>query len=147
MFGASGLLWNLVSFGKFIHDNAFNFSKTFASVSLGFRYEPRHESNALLEIPEREPPWREGNSPGDAKLTSLKRCWKPVQVRLAVWSALYASCIHTWSLVLKQRPPSGFGFGERLGIGQSIQESDHFLHKGLAGRRFVFLLLIFFAQA
>lgn len=31
MFGASGLLWNLVSFGKFIHDNPFNFSKTFAS--------------------------------------------------------------------------------------------------------------------
>ena len=115
-------------------------------VSLGFRYEPRHESNALLEIPEREPSWREGNSPGDAKLTSPKRCWKPVQVRRAGWSALYASCIHTWSLVLKQRPPSGFGFAKDLGLGSQSKRSDHFLHKGLAGRRFVFLLFMFFCS-
>lgn len=107
-------------------------------VSLGFRYESRHESNALLEIPERErePSWREWHSPGDAKLTSLKRCRTPVQVRLAGWSALYASCIHTWSLVLKQRPPSGFGFAKDLGLGS--QSKNQTTSKGLAGRRFVF---------
>lgn len=130
MFGASGLFWHLVSFGKFIHDNPFNFSKTFAS-NLGIPWFSIWVASWIQCLARNS--W-ERERAVMAWMTFTRGCQthKSKEVQNASSgeaSRLVSTLCQLHSHVescLEAAAPQWLWICERLRIGQSIQESDHF---------------------